>query len=314
MGTGDREMKTIKRAFFGTSVLGAAFILALGSYNTMSVDYSAFTKNDLGIKFSKRLDNITGEVVVGRMAASVPKWAALATAPVQNEVKKIKEVVKEKKIIENKIAEVEKSLPAPIVSEDLDLELTGGFYNKKALKGGEISGSASVVDGVLESIRVTMPDGNSIDINTSKEKMVGNVFQYEDTATAELRTGLFYKVKEGSYMVTLTNDSVYTNMRLELKADGGFENTQKLANWNMGKEEGQDAYEKLVEEDAKAEQLAQAEPQGPTLQEQLDDLKLENERLKEEQQEAFAQNQVVDEFNEVEQDGNQEEGAYSFQF
>ena len=47
---------------------------------------------------------------------------------------------------------------------------------------------------------------------------MGNVFKYEDSETREMKSGMFYEVKKGTYMVTLTNDSQFPGTRLEFKA------------------------------------------------------------------------------------------------
>jgi hypothetical protein len=291
----EKRMKILKRTFIGTGLLGTALMVVLASYNTMSVDYTAFTKNDLDIRFSKRLDNITGEIIIGRMAASIPKWNEIATKSIGKEVIKIKNDVKIKKIIETKKEYVKTVQPAPVVASNLDLELTGGFYNKKSLKdNGSFSGSAKVVNGVIESISLNLPNDESVDIHTSKDKMVGNVFQYEDTGTGENRTGLFYEVKKGTYMVTLTNDSVYPNMRLELKTDSEIDNANLASKSNWAMDEQEDEYAKIIKEDS---QIAIAQTQGiamtteekaqeekAAMQDQIDELKEQNQNFKEEQQ------------------------------
>lgn len=285
-------MNVIKRTLLGTGLVGTAFMVVLASYNTMSIDYTAFTKNDLGIKFSKRLDNITGELVVGRMAASVRKWDAIATAPVAQVAKEIK-----KEVV------VEKSQPAPVVEESLSLELTAGFYNNKSLKdNGAFSGSAIVSNGVIESISVNLPNDEVVDVNTLKEPMVGNIFKYEDTATGEARTGLFYEVKKGTYMITLTNDSAYPNMRLELKTDDAIE-TQEVAensNWNMGNEK--DAYAEIIKEDNTAQQVVTNEI-SPVMENEYNEEKVAMQEEIESLREAA-------ELREMEQ----EEREFSFQF
>jgi hypothetical protein len=318
----EKIMKAMKRTFIGTSLLGTAFMVMLASYNTMSVDYTAFSRNDLDIKFSKRLDNITGEVTIGRMAASIPKWNKIASKSIEKEVIRIKKQVKIKKLVKAKKELVKAAQPLPVVATSLDLELTGGFYNKKSLKeNGNFSGSAKVVNGVIESISLNLPDGEPVDIQTSPEKMVGNVFGYEDTGTGESRTGLFYEVKKGTYMVTLTNDSVYPNMRLELKTDSEIKSESLASNSNWSMDEQKDEYEKIVEEDS---QLDIAQTQGiamtaeekiqeekTAMQDQIEELKEQNEILKEEQQ-AINEEREFETNNEVEQDS--EVGSYGFNF
>lgn len=227
-------MKALKRALF-TTTIGASFLmLAIGGYNSAIVDHSAFFKNDLGIKLAKRLDEIKGEIVIGRMAASLPSFQKKSKTLIKKQTAKI---LKKKKAVKK---EVVKNIPAPVVNEDLELSLTGGFYNKKSLdqQNNDFSGVAIVNDGVIEEISVSLPGGGSFSINTN-ERMVGNVFSYEDTGTRERKSALFYKVKTGVYMVTLTDDTQYPGLRLEFKADNVQELEEGIvdsANWALNKQ------------------------------------------------------------------------------
>jgi hypothetical protein len=81
-------MKTIKKALLGTAILGSVAFFGLGSFNSIVVDKNAFLKNDLNIKFAKRLDDMKGEITIGRMAASLPKWT-----PTES-IQPVKEVIK----------------------------------------------------------------------------------------------------------------------------------------------------------------------------------------------------------------------------
>lgn len=205
-------MKAFKKLTISTMVLSGFAILANASYNTVLMSDTAFMSASSEIKFAKRLDEIEGKVVVGRMAASTV-WQTIEPAT--------EKVVKQK--IEKKVAEVKQEqaselaqeidTPAPAIKGDLELSLTNVFY-KKALKEGSFSGSARTVDGIVEEIYVNLPEGEVIEINT-REQMMGNVFQYEDSETREMKSALFYEVKPGTYMVTLTNDSKYAGVRME---------------------------------------------------------------------------------------------------
>lgn len=255
-------MKSLKRTFAALGVFSTCMLVGLGSYNSYKFNSVSFLKNDFNIKFSKRLDEYYGKVTVGRLAASVPTWKTKTSDKAL--IEKVNRVVREKfKPLLDKQKNAKKNAPAPTISQDLDLELTGGLYNKKPLKQGlEFSGNAKVVDGVIEEINVSLPGGKSFVINTS-ERMVGNVFQYEDTNTRELRSGLFYEVKKGTYMITLTDDSQYGGTRLEFKAPQNSEikNNYGNTNWAMNQQNddyGQnDEYEKLRAEAEKEYQQNQ---------------------------------------------------------
>lgn len=208
-------MRATKQLSMGFLTLGILGTVLLGSYNSVMVNNDAFMNKTSGIKFTKRLDEINGKVVIGRMAASSTPWTGLnkrveTVVPSKKKVKK--EVMKE----EVKVATTT-TLPAPAINADLELSLTNVF-DKKPLAAGSFSGSAKTVDGVIEEIYVSLPNGKQIEINT-RERMMGNVFQYEDSETREMKSAMFYEVKKGTYMVTLTNDSQFAGTRLEFKAN-----------------------------------------------------------------------------------------------
>ena len=287
-------MKSVKRAFLGTAFMGTAFLMVLGSYNTFSVDYSAFTKNDLDIKFSKRLDNITGEIIIGRMAASVPKWDKIAE-PIKKESVKIKRVAKVERVIKKQVEKIEANQSAPAIV-DADLELVDGFDGKAAF-AGEFSGKVVVSDGVVQTISVNIPGKGQIEFMTIQEKMSGNVFQFEDSLTSELRTGMIFKRPDGSHMVTLTNDSQFSNMRLGLKSTASEELASDIdqsesaveeANWNNNVKQD-DSYAAIVAEDTKSlikeePKLSEVEIEKLELQDELEELRIQNEELQERQE------------------------------
>ncbi|MFT6632619.1 MAG: hypothetical protein ACJAS4_002583 [Bacteriovoracaceae bacterium] len=229
-------MKSLKRLLLGTTLLGTVAFFVLGSMNSIVVDKQAFLRNDLNITFAKRLDEMNGDVVIGRMAASIPKWDnTKSLAPIKKINKITKKVFITKKSKLSIVKNIVSAAPGPTVKNAPDLELTGGLFNKKPLKDGKgYSGKAHIVDGVIEEINVTLPGGKQFIINTN-ERMVGNVFQYEDTETREMRSGLFYEVKKGQYMITLTDDTKFAGLRLEFKSEAGTEVKSKNnnSNWAM---------------------------------------------------------------------------------
>lgn len=241
-------MKTIKRTFFGVMVVSAIGVFALGSFNSFNInDKTALLKNDLNIKFAKRLDDLTGKVVMGRMAASVPKWDPnkdLRNKKVLSAAFELKTNKKEEKAI---VTEVEqKDIPEPAIVTTPELALTGGIYKQNPLQAGKgYSGSARISDGIVEEVNVTFPDGESLVINT-REPMIGNVFQYEDGHTRELKSGLAYPIKDGGFMITLTDDSRFATVRLEFKSKNSDNNDfnddedgWQTAEQNIASDEGQ---------------------------------------------------------------------------
>ena len=214
-------MNNLKSFTLSTTGFMFTFLMFMGIYNSVQVNSSSFMQQTTDIRFIKRLDEIKGKVTLGRMAASTVKWESLS------DLKKIEEN-KDKPVIQKveTVSKVDESLaqnliPEPAVDADLNMKLSNVFF-KKPLKDGSFLGSAKTVDGVIEEVYVELPGGKIIEINT-RDRMVGNVFQYEDTVTRELKSGMFYEVKKGTYMITLTNDSEYAGLRLEFKAENNAE-------------------------------------------------------------------------------------------
>lgn len=215
-------MKVARNVFFTSTVFMGILFIMLGTFNSIVVDKNAFLKNDYNITFAKRLDDMTGEVRVGRRAASISPWSVQNTNEKFNNKILKKSISKTSKIStslkesSNTMKEIVKKEDKPAIMTTGLLELTGGLFNKKPLlKGQDYYGRASVVDGIIEKLDVTMPGGENFTVNFNK-KMAGNVFQYEDSETREMRSGLMYELKsKGKFMVTLTDDTNFAGMRLE---------------------------------------------------------------------------------------------------
>lgn len=208
-------MKSLKDWAINGTTISALIFAVMAFVNSVNINSSDFMADGSGIKFIKRLDEMSGKIIIGRFAASTSNWKALVPK------KKVKIARKAAKKITGKAVTEVSVTPAPAIKEDLNLSLTQVFY-KKLLKKNSYKGHARTVDGVIEEVTITMPNGDSIFINT-REKMVGNIFQYEDSYTRETKSGMFYEVKKGTYMITLTNDSQYAGARFEFKADNEAE-------------------------------------------------------------------------------------------
>lgn len=198
---------------------------------------------DAGIKFTKRLDEINGKITIGRRAASASPWNVLGAEPQKSHAQvKIAKIVA-KKVASKTVEEVAKQVAGPAISGDLDLELKNVFF-KKPYDQGTFSGSAKTVDGIIEEIYISMPNGQNVEINT-RDRMTGNVFQYEDTQTREMKSGLFYEVKKGTYMITLTDDSQFPGARFEftaLNSEVGYNEDYYSAqeSWEMDQQNNND--------------------------------------------------------------------------
>ncbi len=237
-------MKAFKKATAWTCTLGTLTFLAWGAMNSPVLNKSAFMKNKFNIQFAKRLDEMNGQYKVGRAAASInrTKWSKLKVPAIQKTFKALQAQKPEVAV------KIESPKNKPAVTENLELTLTGGLYNKKPLKDKEqFHGSARVAGGIIEEVIVGLPGGEEIAINTTNERMNGNVFSYEDSQTSELKSGLLYKVKQGVYMVTLTNDSAYPGLRLEFKTQAQVDQSHQKQNQNWAadsynKDSGIDSY------------------------------------------------------------------------
>lgn len=287
-------MKLLKKATIWTFLIGAMVFFIIGTFNSPIYNKSAFLQNKFAIQFAKRLDEVNGEVTFGRMAASLgnsTKWKSLATKSIMKDLRKLKKLPIKKVITKkaNKKSVVAPKIAEPVVKDDLELTLSGGRFNKMAMSDkSKFSGSARIANGVIEGINISLPSGDTIAINTSNDRMNGNVFTYQDTSTGTDKSGLLYKVSQGVYMVTLTNDSQYPGLRLEFKTDQQIEQT--IANKTKW---GLDKHNTVAKEQASAE-------------EQTKDLNAYNDEQYEEENN--------DEIDQARNDIEEQEPAYGFNF
>lgn len=236
-----KAFKKFKKLTLTTMGIAGLAVMASGSYNTMLMQDDSFMSAASDIKFAKRLDEIQGKIVVGRMAASADWKSVDSLAKESPEKEKKEEKKRPQRQVGQEPQEQRAETPEPAIKADMDLTLTNVYF-EKPLKQGEFSGSARTVDGVIEEIYVRLPEGHAIEINT-RERMVGNVFQYEDFETREMKSGMLYEVKPGTYMVTLTNDSKYAGVRMEFKTEDSAqvrysdEYYQRTQGWSMDEQE-----------------------------------------------------------------------------
>lgn len=174
----------------------AVFVLMLvGTYNALVINtHSDITSGE--IRFVKRLDESYGVVTPGRIIANSVAWKKLPALP-----QLTKKTIKKYDSRNSKIQE--ESAPASIL-EELELSLVDVDNSKKwkkRLTPADFSGSLSTKDGIIETLSVSLPNGEGI--NVSFTEMSGNVFEYD--YNGELYSGLFYQIDENTYMVTLSN-------------------------------------------------------------------------------------------------------------
>ena len=136
------------------------------------------------------------------------KDVSLVKKAVDKVKKKIvkKKVVAKKRVVKTKAKAVSTKSKrfAAVITQDLELDLVEVF-NSKLFKAGlskdDFSGKVYASNGVIESLEVSLPDNQSIEVGYAE--MAGNVFNYE--IDGQSYSGMMYEVKKGQYMVTLAN-------------------------------------------------------------------------------------------------------------
>ncbi|HXH75304.1 MAG TPA: hypothetical protein VNJ08_10085 [Bacteriovoracaceae bacterium] len=183
--------------------VAAILFVATGTYNAIVINAdSSITSQD--IQFVKRLDEVYGVVTPGRMLAA-SNWKKLNTEEVNSNP--IVQVVNRLSAAPE-IAAAKEAESAPVVAaavqDELDLSLTEVINPKKFQKGlqaDQFSGNLSTNNGVIESLSVSLPNGEGISVSFTE--MTGNVFEYD--LDGEVFSGMMYQVDQNSYMVTLSN-------------------------------------------------------------------------------------------------------------
>lgn len=244
------------------AILAVSLFVVTGTYNAVVINSeSHLASSDL--KFVKRLDEVYGVTVAGRDAASI-HWQKL---PGQQFVQQ--QVVHQRPVVQ--AVSVSYSAPetqsfndaptAAAVQEELSLNLVEVINSRKwqnGLNNTQFSGSLSTNNGTIESLNVSLPNGEGVSVSFSE--MTGNVFEYD--LDGEVYSGMMYQVDQSSYMVTMSNGPL-EGTRLRFASDAPAEQQEQteaqLAENNV--EVGQfgndaESYDKQVEAD-EAMQIAQ---------------------------------------------------------
>lgn len=222
----------MKKASFNTKkitgALIAAFFIVTGTYNAVVINSDSHINTD--VKFVKRLDEIYGVVKPGREVAASITWQKLS----KEEVKEIKKyapapVSKSLVAVTTTNTEVVNELPQAAVQEELDLSLVEVVNPKKYAQGlgtDKFSGNLVTNQGVIESLNVSLPNGEGVSVSFSE--MTGNVFEYD--LNGDLYSGMMYQVDQNSYMVTLTNGPL-EGTRMKFNATQADENMQETRDY-----------------------------------------------------------------------------------
>ncbi len=186
-------------------LLAFAFV-AMGTYNSFVVNSDAFMDSQ-NVRFVKRLDELNGLMTSGRQLADNGEWIKLRNArkplpaPVVQDQVAVSNAAPASDAPVNDAPEM---TAQAAIKEELNLELSEIFNAKKyaqAPKTGEFNGTLTSNNGVIESMSVSLPNGESVSISVAE--MAGNVFEYD--LDGQTLSGMMYQMDKTSYMVTLTN-------------------------------------------------------------------------------------------------------------
>ncbi len=189
------------------SFLAMLFFVATGTYNAIVINSESHL-NVADMRFVKRLDELNGIVEPGRLVATGIQWQKLEPtqtvssnalrSPVIQEINTVASASTNGESVPPQVA------PCAAVTEELNLNLVEVINPKKwqnGLPAGEFSGSLSTANGSIDSLNVSLPNGEGVTVSFSE--MNGNVFEYD--IDGEVYSGMLYQVDQTAYMVTLTN-------------------------------------------------------------------------------------------------------------
>lgn len=220
------------------SVIATGLFMVVGTYNAVVINSESSIISGQ-MKFVKRLDEVYGVTQSARGAAST-NWQKIST-----DIKKIPSVSHQisnysKPSVDSSPSpeKLDVLAPAAAVQAELNLTLTEVVNTKKWEKGlanTEYSGSLNTNGGVIESLSVTLPNGEGVSVSFSE--MAGNVFEYD--IGGELYSGMMYQVDQTSYMVTLTNGPL-EGTRLRFTGEASLEQQEEALTAQIDAEQNVD--------------------------------------------------------------------------
>lgn len=205
----------VKRLFKITGALGTVGLFVLASYNTFQINSDGFML-DNEIKFVKRLDELNGIKVNGRIVAHNGNFKALGKAKKETYKPRVNTV--SKTVSSPIVKKASSSAPEPAITKELNLELSQVFHPGKDLKKKKVSGSLQAYYGIIDSIDFNIEGVASVSLS-KVGKLSGNVFEY--SFGNETYTAMLYEQNKSTYMVTLTTGpKELQGLRLQFKNDG----------------------------------------------------------------------------------------------
>lgn len=269
-----------------------SFFTIVGTYNAVVINSESSISGD--IKFVKRLDEVYGVTVPGRLVAASMTW------------KKIRPAVEQPKVVVQEVSYAASSsssssssdsgpseAPASI-QEELNLSLTEVVNTKKWANGlKNFSGSLVTNNGAIESLEANI-DGESVSIPVSE--MSGNVFTYK-TPEGEECSGMMYQVDQNAYKVTFSNGPLEgTHLRFsstEQSLEQQHLADAALADSNVNDNQNQDQQaqqESQPAQDIQQQEIAQQEAPAPETFVQTDE-QLQQEGVQAQEQASLEQQQ-----------------------
>jgi hypothetical protein len=194
----------------------------VGTYNAVVINSESHLSN-ADVKFVKRLDEIYGVTVPGRQVAATTTWKKIEK---QESISAVPQYVASSTSSEV-IPTAADAISDAVVKEELNLSLVEVINSKKwqnGLPSSQFSGGLSTNNGVIESLSVSLPNGEGVSVSFSE--MTGNVFEYD--LNGELYSGMMYQVDQHAYMVTLTNGPL-EGTRLRFSAEAPAAEQEQVA-------------------------------------------------------------------------------------
>jgi hypothetical protein len=210
--------------------LTMGLLVFTGTYNSVVINSDSGISG-ADVRFAKRLDEVFGIEKKGREVAATVTWQKLDIRPVATKVdvpakERPKQNIQTVKDYSPVAAAASESLAQAAVQEELSLSLTDVINPKKWQKGltsSQFSGSLETSNGIIESLSVSLPNGEGISVSFSE--MTGNVFEYD--YNGDLYSGMMYQVDQNSYMVNLTNGPL-EGTRMRFSAQPSEEQQKQL--------------------------------------------------------------------------------------
>lgn len=183
--------------------LAVGLFVTVGTYNAVVINSEThFIGED--VKFVKRLDEVYGVFVSKREVAASLNWQKVSVKQAAV-YRQFKNNLSDKQLQEMAPDESPAEVASQAaVQEELNLTLSSVMNPKKWQQGlaqSQFSGSLNTSHGVIESLSVSLPNGEGLSVSFSE--MSGNVFEYD--MNGELYSGMMYQDGTNSYVVTLTN-------------------------------------------------------------------------------------------------------------